>query len=362
MDDARLCLEVIRAAAEQGAHVANYVEAVGFDISGGRIQAVQAVDRVGGRRIVIRARQVVNVTGPWVDAVHRMAGDGSGPYLQPTKGVHVVLPALFPEGSEAKGSERLGFLLLHPADGRVFFVLPWMGKTLVGTTDTFTADGPDSLQVVPGEIDYLLAGYNRYFTVSRSPADVLGSFAGLRPLLRGLSADPSAITREFQIFTSPSGLLSVAGGKYTTYRHMAELIVDEVGLRLGQRRRCRTHDFPLDGAPQQPWTEFFDTEVTRLSRHHGLSPESAAHLVNRYGRRATDVAAYLDDDPNAAKAILPGEPDLRVELAYQREQEMAVYPADHWLRRTRLLLVAARAVEKISLPIPQGKSGNGGGS
>src|SRR5262249_39894970 len=134
MDDARLCLEVTRTATEQGARVANYVDAVGFEISGGRIQAVQAIDRGSGPQIVVRARQVGKATGPWVDTVCRLAGDVGGPHLQPTKGVHVVLPAFPPEEREGKETERVGFLLLHPADGRVFFVLPWMGKTLVGTT------------------------------------------------------------------------------------------------------------------------------------------------------------------------------------------------------------------------------------
>jgi glycerol-3-phosphate dehydrogenase len=327
MDDARLCLEVIKTAAQQGACVANYVEGVAFDMAGGEIKGVRAIDQVGGRELVIRARQVLNATGPWVDAVCRLAGDNSGPRLQPTKGVHLVT---------ADRGLTAAFLLLHPADGRVFFVIPWLGKTLIGTTDTLFADRPEEVRVTPEDVDYLLAGHNRYFVPELRPADVLGSFVGLRPLIRSRSARPSAISREFQMFRSPSGLLSVAGGKYTTYRRMAEIITDVIARACRCRRPSETKRFPLDGAPPVPWEEFQQTEASTLRRAHGLSERSARHLVERYGRRAADVAAYLTGRPSLAAPVIEGEPDLRVEFEYQREHEMALYPADHLLRRTRL--------------------------
>ena len=170
MDDARVCIEVLRTAAFHGAVLANYVEAVAFESS-----RVRVLDRVSGRELLIRARQVLNATGPWVDAVCRLAGDTSGPTLQPTKGVHIVAPD---RGLKA------AFLLLHPQDGRVLFVIPWMGKTLLGTTDTDTPAGPDALCVMPEEIMYLLEAHNHYFDPPMGMNDVVGSFAGLRPLLR----------------------------------------------------------------------------------------------------------------------------------------------------------------------------------
>src|SRR5262249_33010214 len=283
------------------------------------------------------ARQVLNATGPWVDALCRLAGDNAGPRLQPTKGAHIVIKDRgFPAG----------FLLLHRVDGRVFFVLPWMGKTLIGTTDTFTAEAPDALKVAAEDVAFLLTGYNHYFAEPISERDVLGQFAGLRPLLRGRSEDPSSRSREFTVFTSPSGLLSVAGGKYTTYRHMAEIITNQVARRLRRHRPCRTHDLPLDGTPLEPWKAFASQEPARLANQHGLSREAATHLVNRYGRRAADVAAYVDTHPDAARPIVAGEPDLRVELLYQRDQEMAVFPQDCWLRRTRLGLFHGELLTK----------------
>jgi glycerol-3-phosphate dehydrogenase len=327
MDDARLCLEVVRSAALQGAAVANYVEAVSFERGGGTISGVRARDALTGDEFTVRARQVVNATGPWGDRVRRLAGDESGPLLRPTKGVHLVVPDL---GLTA------AFLLLHPADGRVFFVIPWLGKTLLGTTDTACGDSPNDLRVTPEDVAYLLAGYNRHFDPPLSPSDLLGSFVGLRPLIDGRTGEPSARSREFQLSWSTSGLLSVSGGKYTTYRHMAEVITDAVVGRLGLRRRCRTRDFRLDGAPREAWETFEPAAVGALKRRFGLGEESARHLVHRYGRRCDDVAAYLERDPALRQPVLVGEPDLRAEVAYQRDHEMAIRPGDFLLRRTRL--------------------------
>jgi glycerol-3-phosphate dehydrogenase len=326
MDDARLCLEVLRTAYSRGARVANYVEATGFKFRDGRIIGIEAVDRVGGRAMVLWARQVVNACGPWVDSICRLAGDAGGPHLQPTKGTHLIVPSC---------GLRAAFLLLHPVDGRVFFVIPWMGKTLIGTTDTFTSAGPDDLRVSAEEITYLLDGHNRYFRRPLGPGDVLGSFTGLRPLVRARAGTPSALSREFHLIESPSGLLSAAGGKYTTYRKMAEEITDAVVRRLGLRRSCRTHDFLLDGTPREPFHDFVTRTESQLMHDYGLAPSEAAHLLRRYGRRAFDVADYVRQTSDRA-ALVAGEPDMAGEILYQKDQEMALFPADHLLRRMRI--------------------------
>jgi glycerol-3-phosphate dehydrogenase len=342
MDDARVCIEVLKTVSAHGACVANYVEAVAFEPGG-----VRVLDHVGGGVCTIRARQVLNATGPWVDAVCRLAGDASGPHLKPTKGVHLVAPphpTLSPPGGEGRvrGSDlETAFLLLHPTDGRVFFVIPWLGKTLIGTTDTLCADSPDTLGVTPSDVEYLLHAHNHYFAPGLKESDILGRFVGLRPLIDQRASGsnpkaPAAMTREFRLFASPSGLLSVAGGKYTTYRHMAEIITDEVARRLGRRTRCRTRQQRLDGAPEIPWERFVPAEIARLRNRYGLNIESAQHLVHRYGRRAGDVAAYIERDRGLADHVTPEEPDLQAEFAYQRDHEMAIFPADSLLRRTRL--------------------------
>jgi len=332
MDDARLCIEVLRTAACHGATAANHVEAIAFEKEAGRIIGVQARDHIGGGVVTIRARQVLNVTGPWSDAVRRLAGENTGPMLRPTKGVHLIAP---------DRGLRAAFLLLHPADGRVFFVIPWLGKTLIGTTDTECPEGPDHLTVTREDIRYLLEGHNHYFDSGLKESDLLNDFVGLRPLLRGNADNPSALTREFHLAESATGLWTVAGGKYTTFRQMAEVITDAVTARLVLHRRCRTRTFLLDGTPRGPWSVYRRYEVARLVSSLGMSPAVAQHLVSRYGRRAEEVACFGSWQP-----IHPEEPDLRGELHYQRQEEMAVFPADFLLRRTRLGLFHP----KVQLP------------
>ena len=186
------------------------------------------------------------------------------------------------------------------------------------------------------QVAYLLEAHNHYFRPPLERGAVLGCFAGLRPLIRARPGEPSARSREFRVFAGPSGLVSVAGGKYTTYRHMAEVITDGIAQRLGSRRRCRTAVYPLDGAPRGPWERFLAEETAALTGRHGLSAGAARHLVERYGRRAADVAAYLGHFPALARPVVPGEPDLQVEFIYQRDQEMALCAEDLLLRRTRL--------------------------
>lgn len=347
MDDARLCLEVIKTAAREGTCVANYVEAVAFESSGGSITGVRAIDRVGGRELRIQARQIVNATGPWLDAVCRLAGDDAGPHLQPTKGAHVLVPG---RGLTA------ALLLLHPRDQRVFFVMPWprpgaaQAKTLIGTTDTDYVGSPDALTVDAADIAYLLEGYNHFVGPPLSPADVLGSYAGLRPLIRDRPGEPSSRSREFRLFWSRSGLLSVAGGKYTTYRKMAETITDQVMKRLGRQRPCRTRVFPLDGAPRLSWHSFVPAATAALAKRYGLATSAAQHLVHRYGSRAEEVASHLERRPQLAAPVIAGEPDLQVEFAFQSEQEMAIKPEDFLLRRTRLGLVHPELLDSFTLP------------
>jgi glycerol-3-phosphate dehydrogenase len=337
MDDARLCIEVMRTAALQGAVVANYVEAVAFEKKEGLIRGVRALSHPEGREFSLRARQTLNAAGPWSDAVRQLVGDDAGPALRPTKGVHVLAPG--------RGLAT-AFLLLHPADGRVFFVIPWLGKTLIGTTDTVCDEAPDKISATAADVEYLLQGHNHYFTPQLSAIDLLGSFVGLRPLARSRPGEPSALSREFALTASPSGLLTVSGGKYTTYRRMAEVVVDAVVRRLSLRRRCRTRDFQLNGTPREPWEQFEPAAAIRIQRRYQLEKEEARRLVRRYGLRADNVAAYLEREPMLRGRVVPEEPDLLAEFAYQRDHEMAMTPADFLLRRTRLGLFRPDLLKK----------------
>lgn len=327
MDDARLCLAVLQTAARHGAALANYVEAIGFERHQGALAGLWARDRVADRRFLIRGRVVVNAAGPWADAVARLAGDKGPPHLQPTKGVHLIAP---------HRHLRTAYLLLHPRDGRVFFIIPWQGKTLIGTTDTFAESAADSVMIQPEDIAYMLEGFNHYYHPGLRPEDVMGAFAGLRPLLRDRPGAPSARSREFRIVASPGGLVTVVGGKYTTYRQMAETIVDYLGPRLGHSGRCRTRTLPLEGAPREPWPAFLDRTVAEICRDNPVALDSAINLVHRYGERVFDVVQTLRRTAHGFARLLPDEPDLLGEQAYQRAEEMALFPEDLLLRRSRI--------------------------
>lgn len=327
MDDARLCLAVLETAARHGAVLANYAAAVGFEKAGGTIVGVRVHDRIGGGEFMVRCRAVLNASGPWADAVRQLAGAADGPRLQPTKGVHVIVPE--------RGFQS-AFTLLHPRDGRVFFVIPWLGKTLIGTTDTFADAGPDALRVLPEEIAYLVDGFNQHFDPPLAPADVMGAFAGLRPLLRAEPGKPSALSREFRLLSSPSGLFTALGGKFTTFRSMAEVIIDRIGGHLGKTARCRTHHLPLEGTPPEPWAEFHAGMIARIEREYPQTARSARHLLHRYGCRTADVLTAIARVPGGFERIHPDEPDLAGERSWQREEEMAIFADDFLLRRSRI--------------------------
>jgi glycerol-3-phosphate dehydrogenase len=331
MDDARLCLEVVLTAMAAGAAVANYVEAVEIrhDRSG-HACGCEAVDQLTGESFGITARRVVNAAGPWLDEVNRI-DDGAAPArLAPTKGVHIVLPSV---GLTA------GLLVTHPADGRVMFVLPWMNRTLVGTTDTFCDNRPDDIAADDDDVDYLLTAANYYFGQRFTRPDVLATMAGLRPLLHRNSKDPSAVSREFSIFRSKSGLWSIAGGKYTTYRSMAEALVDRVVTDLGESApgtECRTAEHRLIGCPAEEWEAFRQRTPRELANRFRLDEPVAAHLVDRYGCQAITLLDEFANKASSRQPIVAGEPDIRAELQFQAAHEMAIRPADHLLRRTRL--------------------------
>jgi glycerol-3-phosphate dehydrogenase len=345
MDDARLCLAVVQTAVLHGAVAANHAEVVEFLTSAGRVSGARVVDRLTGRSLTLEARQVVNATGPWSDAVRRLAGEPDGPWLAPTRGVHLILPD---QGLPA------GLLLLHPRDGHVFFVLPWLGKTLLGTTDNDFSGSLDQLAVTEEETDYLLEGYQYHLQPALTRADVLHGFVGVRPLIRSRPGDPTARSRDCQILEGRSGLISVIGGKYTTYRHMAERVTDVVMQRLGRARPCRTRDLRLEGTPSRGWEAFVARTVQDLRGDLGLPAATARHLVRRYGSRVKDVVGVVARDPTLARPVIDSEPDIEAELVYQREREMAVLPEDFLVRRTKLgwfhpdLVLSERARSVIS--------------
>jgi len=347
MDDARLGLENMRSAAHHGATVVNYAIVRGFDKDGtGRIRGVWVKDALAPEKadFLVRAKVCANASGPWCDYIRRLANPESEPQLRPTKGTHIVLP-----------DNRLGkthaFVLTAKADDRVFFSIPWFGRTLVGTTDTdydSQIDGPlEDIRATKNDVDYLLESVRRFFPGSDvKPEDVCSTFAGLRPLVAEEGAsDPSAVSREHRIWQEESGLFSVAGGKYTTYRCMAAELVDKVLRHLAKT-------FTGFEAAKKTITQFepivLDSDAKQASQFAGalaeynnrLELETVQHLQKRYGARWQRVADLAMDDASLRERIVPSEPDILAEARYSHDSEMAVSFEDFLRRRTMLALKA----------------------
>lgn len=326
-DDARLTLATARDAHRHGALVATYAEAEGFDTAGGRVRAVRIRDHVTDDTLTARAHVVVNATGPWTDMIRR---DGQQ-LIQPSKGAHVLVPR-----------SRLGLAeavtLLSPVDGRVMFALPWGDLSYVGTTETEVDGAPDTVVASAEDVVYLLRSANAVFPDARlTPDDVIASWAGVRPLVRPPGTrNAGAVSREHVITETP-GMISIMGGKLTTYRQMAADVVDRVSRTLHE----------LDGRPEPPAsptdreplpggeTTDLDLIVAEAERD-GLSPTAARRLVRRYGTETAAVARLAAGDPRLAAPIADGAATLRAELIHAAEREMALTLCDLLIRRTHV--------------------------
>lgn len=330
-DDARLTHAVLATARAQGAWTVNYAEVVGFVRSGNRIRAVGLADRLTGRTLEVPARWVVNATGVWAEQVSRLAGEAPV-RIQHSKGVHVVL---------RPGAVRARAALVIPEtdDGRLAFLVPWGGRLVLGTTDELYHADLDRPAVGPEEVAYLLDHANRYLRVRLSEADVTAVYAGVRPLVSRPGVSTAALSRDHVVVASESGLVTVTGGKLTTYRRMAEDAVDAVARLEGARRRCRTGSLPLAGAEDLP-------QAAELVKGSGLDPDQQEHLLANYGSRAAELLQVIREDPALARPLAPGLPYLAAEVAYACRAEYLVTLSDCLYLRVRLAVLDGAAADR----------------
>ncbi len=354
MDDARLALENIHSAAFHGATVCNYLVARGFDKDGtGRIRGLWVKDMAekSSHDFLVRGKSYVNASGPWSDYIRRLDNPDAELRLRPTKGVHILLP------NECLGKTH-AFVLTAKRDNRVFFSIPWYGRTLVGTTDTDynpNVDGSlNDIRAFQNEVDYIMEGVHRTFPGAQvTDKDIISTFAGLRPLVAPEGeVSPSAVSREHLIWQEPSGLITIAGGKYTTYRVMAAQTVDRVIKFLRTQftsfgdpsfRREVTHLEPIVLPETEKERERFSAAMNEYT--DTLGPDTVAHLQKRYGARWQLVADLALNHSEHRERIMPGEPDIKAEAVYARTSEMAVHAEDFFRRRTMLALKTPLAQE-----------------
>jgi glycerol-3-phosphate dehydrogenase len=286
------------------------------------------VDRIGGGRFEIRADNVVNATGVWADRIRgeELHSEAELPNIRPSRGTHVTL-----------SQERVPMVagaIVPAGEGRSIFALPWLGRTLVGTTDN-DYEGPlDHVPPSEDDIDYLLDACNRFFDTFLSDEDITGAYAGVRPLI-SLGGDEKKsvdISRKAELFETSSGLVTITGGKLTTFRRMAKMAVDRIVERDGREAPCRTHEIPL-GLPAS------DDDLVPVE---GVDEQTHALLAHRYGHAARDVLELAASDERLARRIVPELPDLVAEGPFAALNEQASTLADVLLRRTRLGLLAAR--------------------
>ena len=324
-DDARYCISLVKTFSDAGGEVANYLEVTGFERDE-RGRLTTAIVRIvsTGRTFRVRAKVFVNATGPFSDELRTIANPNLPGRLILSKGVHILLPLV--------GDVAGALLIPKTEDGRVLFAIPWLGRLLVGTTDAEVSPG-QNLDVTREEVDYLLRHLNRYSSVQYTAEDVVSVFSGVRPLVRAKgSSETKKLIRDHEVEVDKvSGLVSILGGKWTTYRAMAEDAIDAAARELGASKPSKTRGMKLVGG------EGYTKEHWRLlASVYGLSEATARHLADKFGTEAEAVLSLANEDPNLKSPIVRAGAPILAEVVYCARSEMAVTLEDVLARRLGL--------------------------
>ena len=328
-DDARLVLTVLGEAERFGAVCANRVGVEALVDRDGRAAGVQARDMVSGELVTVRAANVVNATGVWADRLRpgELHDEAEVPQIRPSRGTHITF-------ADADLPLRAG-AIVPAGGGRTIFALPWLGRALVGTTDNDYEGDLDHVQPAGADVDYLLAAVNEFFGTTLGREHLTGAFAGVRPLISSTDSKSSVdISRKAELYETSSGMITITGGKLTTWRRMAKMTVDRIVERDSLDAPCRTHEIQLGQA----------IDADALERVAGVPEEAYAALAARYGHHATAVLRVAAERPELAAPIVEGLPDLLAEAVWAARREQAAGIGDVLLRRTRLGILAAREV------------------
>jgi glycerol-3-phosphate dehydrogenase len=326
-DDVRLVLTVLGEAERFGAVMLNGAEVTEVLSKDGKATGVAFVEESSGERMEVAADHVVNATGVFADQVRpeELLGEEDVPRIAPSRGTHLLIDAeQLPMGKAA--------CIVPAGEGRMIFSLPWYGRTLVGTTDNDFEGDIAHPRPAQDDVAYLLDAVNEFFGTAIGESDLVGAYAGVRPLIS--TGDPRKsvdISRKAELYETSSGMLTITGGKLTTWRRMAKQTVDRLVEREGREAPCHTHEIPL-GMQARP---------EDLEAPAGVGEEALEQLAFRYGHAARRVLEIARSDPKLARPIVPGRPDLLAEVILAARSEQARSVADVLLRRTRLGILAA---------------------
>lgn len=325
-DDAGYNLALVRTFADLGGVALNHARVMAVERkSGEKLLSAQIQDEISRRTFEIRARTFVNATGPAADVVRRMANPNATPRLKLSKGAHILLPL------EQFGSGD-AMLIPETSDGRVIFAIPWMGRLLVGTTDD-PVNEFDDVSVSGEDVGYLLHHLNQFVQKPFVTEQIIGGFAGIRPLISADSRSTKSLSRDHKVEVDPqSALISILGGKWTTYRAMAEDTIDAVRRSLQRPvTECSTRNHPLTGS-----AGYTATFPEKLMRTCHVSNETVAHLTGKLGTDAVQVLEFASEAPELAQPIVDGFPAIRAEIVYAIQSDMAMSIEDILARRIGL--------------------------
>ena len=324
-DDARLVLELIAGANEAGAACVNYCELTGLIESGGRVCGANVEDMFDQKSLQILARQIVYTTGQWI-----AASQPGCDWCRLSKGVHLVMPGTMTEEA---------LLLTAKSDGRVFFMIPWYGMTLIGTTDEDYKGDIEHVTVEKNDIAYLLAAANDYLKTPWTETDIVGSYAGVRVMKRSNKASPSDVSRDWELKTSSNGVYYSIGGKLTSAREDASVIVDRVCAQLGVDASCATIDRKFPWVPEGNYSEW-SVAISGKADRLGIASDISNWLMRRHGKRAEEILRNIERGPNLAEPILPSLPFIYADLLFCARDEMTLHLDDLLRRRLPLLILA----------------------
>jgi glycerol-3-phosphate dehydrogenase len=340
-NDAQLTVTVLRTAAQFGAVATNYTEVIGFTRANGKLNGAVVCDVLTNQELTISARHIINATGVFAERVVALTGDESKVTIEPSKGIHLVV-----------ARERLeitdnAVVLPETDDGRILYVIPWSARAVIGTTDTGSGNLDDP-QASPEDIAYLLKHVNDYLEVNLTHDDILSVYAGYRPLVKSRGARAAELSRTHVVLQEVNGMVTIVGGKLTTYRRMAQDTVDVIAKRDGLPISHPTQKLLLAGAIG--WRDA-KREIEARGQQLGLAADIIEHLEFNFGSHARSILDLIEKDERLRERLVPDLPYVYAEVVYACRAEMAMTLEDVLARRTRIILEDADRGAGVALEV-----------